>query len=236
MLPHIRYWRVLLMKGNAKNKIAPKWLRYSSYSMSTIALFATLIYILTNHQNWLIVIALTWWSILLTISFILIQIENQKPKLTHVCFDDTFVSVCLGKIVLKRIPYEKIMGATILRAMSHIYLHPYLDLQNKERGVLTLYQSDCSFLYGLKSKSGIVCHGSNPNVLCYDLAYTEHLPILLKKTKVCIYVTEQMLALHKDLLTQTLQRNPDRIFVACFDKAIHEERIMPYNEYVLYCQ
>lgn|GEM_PF-3772946 len=66
------------------------------------------------------------------------------------------------------------------------------------------------------------------NALCYDLAYAEHLPVLLEKTAVYIYITEQMFTLHKDVLIQTLQSNPDRFFVACFDKVAGEEKILAF--------
>lgn len=224
------------MKESVKSKIAPKWLRYSGYSISAITLIAVLIYILTDNQNWLFVIALTLPGPMLAFSFLLALLQNKKPKFTHVCFSDTGASVCLGKAVLKRIPYEKVAGATILRAMSYPYLGSYWDSECKERGVLTLYQSNCSFLHGLNSKAGIVCHGYNMNALCYDLSYAEHLSILLEKTAACIYVTEQMLALHKELLMPTLQVSPDRFFVAYLDKSSQKEKIIPYNEYIFSCQ
>lgn len=56
---------------------------------------------------------------------------------------------------------------------------------------------------------------------------------LLEKTAVYIYITEQMFILHKDVLIQALQSNPDRFFVACFDKVAGEEKKIPYNDYVL---
>lgn len=222
------------MKEIVKNKIAPKWVRYSSYSLSVVSILAIFLYILTDNMTWIVVFALTGWSFMLTFSILLALLNtNQKPKLTHICFGDTFISVCLGKIVLKRIPYEKIKGATISRAMSPPYLYSYFDQEGKERSILTLYQSDCSFLPGLNSKAGIVCKGYNMNALCYDLAYAEHLPVLLEKTAVYIYITEQMFILHKDVLIQALQSNPDRFFVACFDNVAGEEKKIPYNDYVL---
>lgn len=208
-------------------------MRYGSYALFALSLLSLLIALLTNCMYLLIVPAVTVFSWILAPAFLILKWMNKKPMLTHLRFEDTAILNCLGKLVLKRIPYEKVLGATIQYAMNP-YKYPYLDPENKERAVLTLYQSDVSFLFDIKSNSGIGWYGGGLNALCYDLSYEKHLRILLDKTPIKVYITEQMLTLHYDLLSDILQAYPDRFFVAYLDKLVQEEKRAPYAEYLRY--
>ena len=217
------------MKKN-KSTRAPRWLRYGSYALSALFLPSLLAFLLTERETILVVTIITIPATFLAVGLL---VTEHPLKLTHVRFEGTAILICLGKLVLKRIPYERVQGATIECAVSQPFRYPYLDREGKARAVLTLCRSEISSSSDIKSDSVINWFDHRHDALCCDLCYEKHLKILLDKTPIKVYITESMLTLHNDLLYDALQAYPERFVVACFDKTTQKEQHMPYPEYLL---
>lgn len=218
----------MVMRRKAENKIAPRWLRYGSYALSALFLPSLLAFLLTERETILVVTIITMPATVLAVGLL---VTEHPLKLTHVRFEGTAILICLGKLVLKRIPYERVHGATIECAVSQPFRYPYLDREGKARAVLTLCRSEISSSSDIKSDSVINWFDHRHDALCYDLCYEKHLKILLDKTPIKVYITESMLTLHNDLLYDVLQAYPERFFVAHFNKIAHEEQRTSYAKY-----
>ena len=148
-------------------------------------------------------------------------------------FADNEIKVRWANLTYKRIPYSKIEGITVEGAVGYRYKIPFRDKSKKQKAALVLYESNVSFLEDIKSNSE--CTKPFPslvNALCGSFLEEKDLQILLDKTTLPIYVTEQMLTLHQEKLKKILSSSPDRFIIAYYDRLGGIEQKMPYPKFV----
>lgn len=213
-------------------KLFPKWLRWLNLILSGIVLILLAVGLFWNHEN------MANFVMLAILTFFLIFIITAfwyAETLFNVYYDDTVIIKRWGKIAYKKIPYTIIEGASIECAVWYPYHIPYRDEQGKVKATFILYKSDISFRSCVKSTSCYhVRSSARLNVLCDDFLNIEHLKILLYKTAISFYITEQILSLYKDDLSPLLKQYSTRFIVAYYDENENAERKLSYEQFLLY--
>ena len=213
-------------------KLFPKWLSWLDLILFGMAVTFVAIGLFGHREN------MSNFIMLAIVTFLLIVIITAfwyVAELFNVYYDGTVIIKCWGKIAYKRIPYTKIEGASIECALQYPYQIPYRDEQGKIKAALILYQSDISFCSCVKSASCYhVRSSARLNVLCDDFLNIEHLKVLIDKTLISIYITEQILLLYKEDLSPLLEQYSTRFIVAYYDENEKTERKVSYEHFLLY--
>ena len=205
----------------------PKWLRWLNCIFCGIALILVGIAFFTSDTFTSYILLLAGLFILF--AFILTAYWYTASSF-HIDYNDTGIVKRWGKITYKRIPYSRIKGASLECAVTYRYDIPYRDEQRREKAALILYESDISFLSSVSSRSCYPVHFSvRFNSLCSDFLDVECLKKALEKTNAKIYITEQILYLHKEILDELLKCHPARFVVAYCDQVDNTEKRISYQ-------
>lgn len=147
----------------------------------------------------------------------------------NLVFDEDHIKARFLTFTYKKIPYSKVEGIAIKGACrgGRYGSSPDLDEHKKQQAALVLY--DTKF-YNITSKGGWDM-ASSFGALCCCYLDTTNLKVLLEKTKLSIYITEQMLNVHQEQLNEILTAYPDRFVVAYYDVNEAAEKKMPYKKY-----
>lgn len=151
-------------------------------------------------------------------------------------FEGDGITIYWGHRILRWIPYQFIQGITV-ETLSTVgrFSSVMYDNNKKPRGVLCLYQSDCSFLDRTTSDSVNYISGLiDDNFLGSCFLKKRDLWALLCKTEVPIYITEQILAAHLEELKSLVEVYAERFVVAYHDTRTGKEKKAPYAEYKKY--
>ena len=137
---------------------------------------------------------------------------------------------------IKKIPYKAIAGIAMETLAWSGYGYPrFYGKERKPRGVFVLY-GDGTFSKSLHSLSINRVPGAHGwNVLGSCFLKKHDLWALLCKTKVPIYITEQILIAHYEDLKNIVNTYSDRFVVAYRDKGTNEEKKASYEEYKKIC-
>lgn len=205
----------------------PKWLYWIISICTTIALILVGTAFFTEPQFTSDLLLLAVMSLLCAC---VVTFFWCVKSLFNVQYDISEILKKWGTITYKKIPYSKVEGASLERAVCYRYNIPFRDQQKREKAVLVLYQSNISFVSCVCSDSCYpVGNCARTNVLCSNFFNVESLQALLDKTYVDIYITEQILSLYKDNIMELIKQNPKRFIVAFYDSVDRKEKKLSYD-------
>jgi hypothetical protein len=137
--------------------------------------------------------------------------------------------------VYRTLPYASINSICICRATGKMWNYIKCLDENKKPKAIIVMSEDFSDFVGFNSKG----YGTYPTTRlqdCSSFLEESDLLILLEKTQLPIYVTEEMFLLHSDKMEKALNTYPDRFIIAYYDRARSCEKKAPYRIYQLYRQ
>ena len=128
-------------------------------------------------------------------------------------FSKTEIQLCFFQWIYKRIPYHDIKGILIKGAVD-CYFFPIVDNQKKQVAVMSFYNSEIPYKQNLCSSSwiSIPCPAEYNN-LCYDIFDVRNINVLMDNTQLDIYITKEILCIHKDYIIYNLMKWGNRVYV-----------------------
>ena len=172
--------------------------------------------------------------LLLLIGFVWMLIWACVMASFHCYFEDHTLCKQWAKFTYKRIPLSQIECIAILGERRYYPCSPVLDKHKKQRAVLVLFRADVSYFYRIGPNGQKIVQVLEDDVPYQRVLDMEVLKYLLAETDLPVYITEQMFALHHELLQEVLTVYPDRFTVAFYDKSRDCERKISYQEFLLY--
>ena len=128
-------------------------------------------------------------------------------------YTDAEIVLLFGGWPYKRISYVKIQGITIRGAVDQAG-YP-IKKNNKQRAVVSGYDSPYSLLtYMRKDGISFMPFSYEHDLLFHSYINEGDFETLLMRTDVPIYVTKEMMDLHKESLSNVLQKYSERVKVA----------------------
>ena len=134
-------------------------------------------------------------------------------KVKRLKCSETEIQVYFFKWVYKKVSYSDIKGILIKGAVDR-YFFPIVDDLKKQIAIISFYDSEISFKRKLCSNSWIsVPSPVEYNLLCYGIFNPKNIEIIMKNTQLDIYITEEILRIHKDYVTYNLMKWGNRVYV-----------------------
>ena len=166
----------------------------------------------------------------LTLVFFLLLLKPYKKLIfNHDCIQKEYGKPFARK---KIIEYQQVKGIVICAATDSKF-YRLKDKQGKQVALLSLFDSECSFVSSLHPKIHQILNSPNMfDCLGNTVLNTDDLNLLLTHTSpnTHLYITEEILLQQENVLNDVLEEHADNIYIACYDTN-GKNRIMPYALY-----
>lgn len=167
----------------------------------------------------------------LGLELILIISVYYYNKLFNSKFLEEYIGLRWAKFTYKKILYDDIRIIVIMAAVDGAY-YPIYNHFGKRMAALSLHTSESLFLSAMfpNGFSIMPLERLNKDILGCVLFDISSFQILVKKTNVPIFITQEMLSLYKEELKVIFSECPDRVRVSCYMDSREQFQIIPYNQ------